>query len=126
MKTTTIKINAGGGLISVNVSCPGFPFPIVGLIYRYNADGSYDQEAGLFTYNSPDVNLGAPTVILGKYFRVEGAVHAMGDNPPAPYKVVVTVSQDGTPLSSEVPENGGSGNIGGTDIHFRYQFTFQP
>jgi hypothetical protein len=118
----TITISAMGGNVTATVSCPKFPQSIAGVIWRYNADQSFDQKAGTFKTDAPDIDLGTPATINGKFFLVEGTVLNQNDNPPTPYEVSVTITQDGQQLSSVVPSDGGAGNIGTQDIPFLYKF----
>ena len=122
---STINISAAGGNVTATVSCPKYPQSVVGVIWRYNADQSFDKQVGSFKTNEPDVDLGPPAEINGKFFLVEGSVLNQNDNPPTPYEVNVTISQDGNQLSGEVPADGGSGNISDKDIPFDYRFNLQ-
>ncbi len=123
MSTSAIKISANGGPVTAKVSCPRFPQTIVGVIWRYNPDETFDFRCGTFQTDSQIVSLGTVTDTDGKLFLIEGAVLNQNDNPPTPYEIVVEIFQDGNLLNTEVPTDGGKGNIGDKDIAFVYHFT---
>ena len=125
MNKTTINMAGTGGPVIATITCPDTPQSVVGVIWRYNADLSFDKKVGLFKTDSASVTLGSPAEIAGKLFLIEGTVINEGDDPPTPYKVTVDVGQDGNILKSEVPADGGSGTIGDKDIAFVYRFTLQ-
>ena len=122
---TVIPISATGDPISVTLAVPKFPQSIGGVVWRFNADKTFDVKAGLFMTTAGLVPLGAPSVVNDKIFLVEGAVLNHNDNPPTPYQVVVTITQNGSVIHSEVPSLNGSGQIGTADIPFLYRFQFK-
>lgn len=122
MAQTIINPNRNGGPVTLNVDCAN-PQITAGVVFRFNADGSFDTEAGTYTNDKPDVSLGAVADIDGKQFSIEGIIKATNDNPPTPYKIVVTVSQDGNILKQEIPDDHGKGTVGATDVRYNYQFT---
>ncbi|MBD2704045.1 hypothetical protein IC229_25595 [Spirosoma sp. BT702] len=119
---TIIPINANGEPISVTLAIPNFPQSIGGVVWRFNADKTFDVKAGLFTTTAGEVPLGAPSVVDDKIFLVEGAVIHHNDNPPTPYQVVVTITQNGKIIHTEVPSENGSGKIGTDNVPFLYRF----
>lgn len=123
MSTKTINMSAAGGPVNINVTCPDTPQSIVGIVWRYNANQTPDGQAGTFKTHSPEISLGQPGDINGKLFLVETVIINQNDSPPTPYEVLVTLTQDGNVLSSEIPQDGGSGTIGDKDIGCVYQFT---
>lgn len=125
MSAKIIKIKQAGGSVTVNVSCPRFPQSIVGIVYRYGANGSKEGAVGSFDTANPDVILGAPSEITNKSFGVLSQVLPFNDDPPTPYEIVVTVSQDGDTLSSEVPADNGSGKVSTEIINSLYYFSIQ-
>jgi len=125
MNITKIVMSSAGGALTATISCPTTPQSVVGVVFRYNSDQSFDKKMGLFKTDSPDINLGSPIENDGKLFMIQGTVINFNDDPPSPYKVVVDISQNGNVLSTEVPSDGGSGKIGDKDIAFAYNFSLQ-
>lgn len=117
-----ISINADGDPLSVTVAIPNFPQSVGGVVWRFNDDKTFDVKAGLFTTTAGEVPLGAPSVINNKIFLVEGAVLHHNDKPPTPYQVVVTITQNGSVIHTEVPSINGSGKIGTANVPFLYRF----
>lgn len=101
------------------VTDPTHPQSVAGIVWRYNADQSPDGSAGNFDTEGPEVILGSGAAVDGRFFQAEGAVLAHGDNPPSPYKVVITVLQDGAVLHRETPANG-EGTVGNDNEPFQY------
>lgn len=120
-----IPISTTGDPISVTLAIPKFPESIGGVIWRFNDDKTFDVKAGLFTTTAAEVPLGAPSIILKKIFLVEGAVLHHDANPPTPYQVVVTITQNGRVIHTEVPSLNGSGQIGTANVPFLYRFQFK-
>jgi|GEM_PF-3109153 len=116
---------ASGGPIALRVASPDFPQIVAGRVWRYNADMTPDGSAGTFNSDAPDVPLGAPGPMAGKYFLVQGVVLHQNDDPPTQYQVVVSVMQGENVLHREVPAHNGSGEIGGADIPFTYRFRME-
>jgi hypothetical protein len=123
--STKIQISKTDSPVIVNVSCPSFPQSIVGIIYRYAADQTKEGQVGQFRTAAPNVTLGNPSDIDGKLFSVLTQVLPFNDDPPSPYEIVVTVSQEGKQLSSEVPVDNGSGTISTDIITSLYYFSIQ-
>ncbi len=119
---TVIPINSAEGPVSVTVTAPKFPQSIGGVVWRYNADKTFDLKAGLFTNVASEVPLGAPGLVNNKFFLIEGGVLHQNDVPPTPYQVVVTILQNGKVLHQQIPPENGSGKIGNNDIPFLYRF----
>lgn len=117
-----IPVSSLGGSVSVTVTVPKFPQAVGGVIWRYKSDQTPDLKAGMFTTKASEVPLGAPNVVDNKFFLIEGAVLNHGDKPPTPYQVVVSVTQNGNILHTEVPSVNGSGKIGTEDEPFLYRF----
>jgi hypothetical protein len=122
---TTIQARSSGGPLSVTVASPRFPQNVSGVLWRYDASQQPEGEAGRFGPGAETVALGMPASVAGKLFMIEGAVLHQNDNPPTPYEVEVTVSQNGTVLARQVPAEGGSGQIGGENQPFVYRFTIR-
>ncbi len=122
MAISNVVASATGGPLTIALTSPDFPHPLTGVLWRYDASGNPvgDTPVGEFTPHSNTVPIGAPSAIKNNVFLLEGAVLETGDDPPVPYRVVVTVNQNGAPLSEEVPEDQGSGKIGKEDIRFSY------
>lgn len=125
MPSPVIQATAGGGTITVRISSPDFPQTVAGKVWRYNADKTKDGAAGIFTSDAPEVPLGVPAQVNGKFFLIQGAVLHQNDDPPTPYQVVVTVKQGENVLHEAVPENNGAGQIGSEDIPFTYRFQME-
>ena len=123
--STKIQISKTGGPVIVNVSCPRFPQSIVGIIYKYAADQTKEGQVGQFRTAAPNVMLGNPSDIDQKLFSVLAQVLPFNDDPPSPYEIVITVSQGGKQLSSEVPDDNGSGTISTDIITSLYYFSIQ-
>jgi hypothetical protein len=119
---TTIRPTAGGGPLAVTVASPRFPQNVSGVLWRFDRAQQPDGQAGSFGPGSQTVSLGTPGEAGGRFFMIEGAVLHQNDNPPTPYEVEVTVSQNGVPLTREVPAEGGSGMIGSENQAFLYRF----
>ena len=117
-----ILIDSFTGPVSVSITVPNFPQVVGGVVWKYNADKTPDGKAGIFTAKASEVPLGAPSVVANKFFLIEGAVLNHGDNPPTPYQVVVSITQNGKILQTEVPSINGSGKIGSEDEPFLYRF----
>ena len=122
MKISTIEISAQGGSTSVRISSPQFPQTLAGVLWRYDASKNPDGKAGEFTPGIPTVPLGGSSAIDGKFYLIEGAVLHQNDNPPTPYQVVVSFTQDGNVIHEEVPEENGTGQLGSEDAVFAYRF----
>lgn len=125
MHVPVIQAISGGGTITVRISSPNFPQTVAGKVWRYNADKTKNGIAGIFTSEAPDVPLGAPALVKGKLFLIQGAVLHYNDNPPTPYQVVVTVQQGETVLHEAVPDDNGAGQIGIENISFTYRFQLE-
>ena len=125
MSTKTINISATGGNIVAKINCPKYPQIVAGVIWRYNEDQSFDKQAGVFNSDEPDVDLGSPSDVNGKYFLVEGSVLNQNDDPPTQFEVNVAIAQEDNQLTNEVPKDGGSGKISNKDIPFDYRFNLQ-
>jgi hypothetical protein len=119
---TIIPINANSDPLSVTVAVPNFPQSVGGVVWRFKEDKTFDVKAGIFTTTAGEVPLGAPSVVSNKIFLVEGAVLHHNDNPPTPYQVVVTITQNGSVIHTEVPPLNGSGKIGNANVPFLYRF----
>ncbi|QMW01502.1 hypothetical protein [Spirosoma foliorum] len=117
-----IPISSSGGPVFVTVAIPKFPQSLAGIVWRYDAKDTFDTKAGMFVTTASEVPLGAPSVINTKKFLVEGAVLSHNDDPPTPYQVVVTVTQDGKILHSEIPSIGGFGKLADKNVPFLYRF----
>lgn len=117
-----VPISSTDGPISVTVTAPKFPQSIGGVVWRYNADKTFDLKAGLFTTTASEIPLGAPSLVDNKFFLIEGGVLHHNDDPPTPYQVVVSVVQNGKILHQQVPPENGSGKIGNKDVPFLYRF----
>ena len=117
-----IPISPLGGPVFVTISIPKFPQSLAGVVWRYNDNDQFDSKAGMFVTTASEVPLGAPSVIKTKKFLVEGAVLSHNDNPPTPYQVVVTVTQDSKILHSEIPSIGGFGKLADKNVPFLYRF----
>lgn len=122
MSIPTIRARLNGGDITVRVTDPTHPQAVAGVIWRYNPDESPDGSAGDFGTDQPEVVLGRGASVDGRFFQAEGAVLAMGDDPPSPYRVVVSVRQDGALLHEETPASGGSGTVGADNQPFVHSF----
>lgn len=117
-----IPVSTTGGPVFVTVAVPQFPQSVGGVVWRYKPDQTFDVRAGMFTTTASEVPLGAPSVVNDKFFMVEGAVLHHNDNPATPYQVVVSVTQDGHIVHTEVPSPNGFGTIGNQDVPFLYRF----
>ncbi|MDQ6827728.1 MAG: hypothetical protein M3081_02550 [Gemmatimonadota bacterium] len=127
MAVTIIVASASGGLLTVDITSPEFPHPLTGVVWRFDSAGTPigDEPIGEFTPKVNTVELGKIADIKTNSFLIEGAVLETGDDPPTPYRVFVTVHQDGKDLKREVPADNGSGQIGKDDIRFSYPFTIK-
>jgi hypothetical protein len=56
---------------------------------------------------------------------VRTKINAFNDAPGSPYEIIVTVSQDSKVLSSEVPSDGGSGQLSTDDIDCFYYLSIK-
>ena len=125
MHIATIQAAAHGGPLSVSIKADKFPQSIAGVVWRYKPDKAPDGKAGSFSTQIPEVPLGGPGAISGKFFLIEGAVLHHNDNPPTPYQVVVSVRQGTTVLHTEVPPDSGSGQISNKNVPFVYRFVVE-
>lgn len=120
--TPTIKIKDNSETVSVTVKADKYPQSIAGILWRYKPDFSADGKAGEFSSQISEIPLGLPGGLFEKFFLVEGGILNFQDNPPTPYQVVVTVRQGLETLLEVVPEHGGAGSIGKTDVPFYFDF----
>lgn len=119
---TDIAASPDGGPIALRVASDKFPQSVAGVVWRYNADKTKDGKAGLFSTDVPSFALGVPASVLGKYFLIEGAVLHQNDNPPTPFMIAISITQDGVALYEGPPPSGGSGTVGTADVPFRFTF----
>lgn len=119
---TDITMSPAGGPVALRVASDKFPQSVAGVVWRYNANKTKDGKAGLFSTDVPSFTLGVPASILDKYFLVEGAVLHQNDNPPTPYMISISVTQDQVVLFAGPPPSGGSGTVGTADVPFRFAF----
>lgn len=122
MSSITVVPITSSDPVSVTVTAPKFPQNIGGVIWRYNSDKTFDVKAGLFTTIASEIPLGAPGLIDEKFYLIEGGVLHNNDEPPSPYQVVVTITQNGNIIHQQVPPDNGFGKIGKNDIPFLYRF----
>lgn len=125
MSTKLIQILKTGGPVIVNVSCPKYPQSVVGMIYKYGSDQTKEGQVGQFKTSSPNVPIGSPSAIDSKIFAVLSEVLPYNDDPPSPYEIQITISQDANQLLSVVPEDNGSGTISTDIIMSLYYFSIQ-
>lgn len=117
-----ISINSLGGPISVTIAVSKFPKNIAGVVWRYNADTSFDVKVGIFTIITSENSLGVPSVVNDKIFLVEGAILHHNDIQVAPYQVIVSVMQENKVLQTEVPPIKAYGKFKNEDVSFIYHF----
>lgn len=125
MNVSTITARAADGPLTVEVTDPGLPQNVTGVLWRYTPAKEPDGKVGRFTPQHPALPIGTVQSNAGRFFLVEGGVLHQDDNLPTPYQVVVTVRQPGKVLSEEVPTEGGSGQLGAQDVAFVYRFQIQ-
>jgi hypothetical protein len=118
----TIEIPPALGSLSVELSSPLTPQALAGVLWRYSASKAPEGKAGAFTPTLNNVPIGALSSVRDKYFLVEGTVLHHNDPQPVPYQVVVSISRNGTALHSEVPPEGGTGQIKDKNMPFIYRF----
>jgi hypothetical protein len=116
-----VEISPAPGSLSVELSSPLTPQALVGVLWRYAEDASPEGKAGAFTPTLNSVPIGALSSIRNKFFLVEGAVLNHNDPLPVPFQVVVSVVRDGHALHTEVPPEGGTGQIKDQDMPFVYR-----
>jgi hypothetical protein len=120
-----VRIPAGGGPVSLRVADTRHPQAIEARVHRFANMTTHEAVVGSITEGVDLVPLGAPSVIDGKIFVVDGFVVPFGDDPPTPYQVVVTVLQGGQEVDQAVPEDNGSGKIGRDGVRFRFPFAVE-
>ncbi len=120
MEIKEIKVSKTAGPVVLTVTS-NRPLGLGGNVWRYNADKTPDLKAGTFTTDKPNVQLGAPEALDGKFIYAKGVVLHFNDNPPVRYEVALSVMQGSTTLLSGVPE-GWTGQIGSSDIGIGFIF----
>ena len=123
MSIKSINVKKDGGPIIVNVSCPRFPQSIIGIVFKYAADGTMEGKVGQFQTKSPNVTLGNPIEIDKKSFCIITQVLPYSDEIPTPYEIVITLTQGTTKLDSSVPDDNGTGTIADELINSQYNFS---
>ena len=125
MSNTIINIIANGGPVTAKISSKISPQVYAGVIWRYKEDETFEQRCGQYQHDQQEVSLGTAAEAANKLFLVEGVLINQNDNPPVAYKMEVSIMQDGNVLKTEVPTDGGSGNISDKDIAFVYHFNLK-
>jgi hypothetical protein len=123
MSRPQVVIAQTGGAVTVRVEdVSASPQSLVAVVSQFAATGERERVVGEIRRTRPAVELGTPAAIAGKTFVVDGFVVPFMDDPPTPYRVEVTVLQDGQERHQEVPPDGGEGTIGKTAVRFGYTF----
>jgi hypothetical protein len=122
MSRPQVTIAQNGGAVTVRVVEDGHPESIVAAIWQFAPTGEREQLAGEIRRTRPQVELGSPAGIDGKAFVVDGFVAPFMSDPPSPYRIVLTVLQDGKVLHEGVPPEHGTGTVGKKAVRFGYSF----
>jgi len=117
-----IEVPAGAGTLNLEMTSPAFPQTLAGVLWRYGADKKFEAKAGVFTPKFNSVPIGAIAANRGKFYVLEGVVLHHNDPRPVPYQVLVSLIRDSRALHTEVPPEGGSGEIKDADVPFLYRF----
>ena len=122
MSRPQVTIARNGGPVTVRVVEDGHPESIVVAVWQFAATGERERLAGEIRRTQPNAELGSPAAIDGKAFVVDGFVVPFMSDPPSPYRIVVTVLQNGNELHRVTPTDGGTGTVGKKAVRFRYTF----
>lgn len=122
MTIREIRVPRGAKSVVVHLTPLKFPQNLGGILWRYTPDEKPDGDAGEYTPTKSELPIGELTSIKDCFFRLEGYVVHHNDSPPSPYEVQVAITADGQTLHSEVPEDGGRGEVGTKDEAFLYVF----
>jgi hypothetical protein len=117
-----VEVKPGVGSLTVEIASPAFPQTLAGVLWRYAPDETPEGKAGVFTPPITAVPIGAISANRDKFYLIEGAVLSHGDKTPTPYQVLVSLTRDGHALHTEVPSEGGTGQIADSDVPFVYRF----
>jgi hypothetical protein len=122
MSRPQVSVARNGGSVAVRVVEDGHPESIVAAVWQFAPTGERERLAGEIRRTAPLAELGSPAAIGGKAFVVDGFVVPFMSDPPSPYRVVLTVLQDGKVLHREVPPDHGTGTVGKKAVRFGYSF----
>jgi hypothetical protein len=122
----TVEVDPDGGAVELVLSMET-PQQFGGRVWRYtdakDPDGLVDQFDGL---SETAMELGGPDAVIDKRYLIMGWVVHQEDDPPTPYRLVVSLNQDGQELlEPTVPSDQGEGQIGDANVGFTYHLVLR-